>query len=163
VILEPGKDIYFSTYLPPTLIHLSSRFTRASKLAAQKSFDCCLSHFRFNLFVISETFVNKVEPHYATNTSQIKQETFIYEYPLHWVPLPIKNKHNRMLLLRSTHLKAFWLLKPASEHAHARLLTVMSWSWTVLLPGDTHRKPITSITAVLLSFATYLLTLPRIL
>jgi hypothetical protein len=32
----------------------------------------------------------------------------------------------------------------------------------VLLPSDTHRKPITSITAVLLPFVTYLLTLPRI-
>jgi hypothetical protein len=30
----------------------------------------------------------------------------------------------------------------------------------VLLPSDTHRKPITSITAVLLPFVTYLLTLP---
>jgi hypothetical protein len=32
----------------------------------------------------------------------------------------------------------------------------------VLLPSDTHRKPIPSITAVLLPFVTYLLTLPRI-
>jgi hypothetical protein len=30
----------------------------------------------------------------------------------------------------------------------------------VLLPSDTHRKPITSITLVLLQFVTYLLTLP---
>jgi hypothetical protein len=42
----------------------------------------------------------------------------------------------------------FWLLKPASEHAHTRLLLRLSWSWTVLLPRDTHRKPNTSITAV---------------
>jgi hypothetical protein len=33
----------------------------------------------------------------------------------------------------------------------------------VLLPSDTHRKPITSITAVLLPIVTYLLTLPHIL
>jgi hypothetical protein len=52
----------------------------------------------------------------------------------------------------------FWLLKPASEHAHARLPPRLSWSCTVLLPSDTHRKPITSITAVLLPFVTYLLT-----
>jgi hypothetical protein len=32
----------------------------------------------------------------------------------------------------------------------------------MLLSSDTHRKPITSITAVLLQFVTYLLTLPRI-
>jgi hypothetical protein len=31
----------------------------------------------------------------------------------------------------------------------------------VLLPSDGHRKPITSITAVLLPFVTYLLTLPH--
>jgi hypothetical protein len=30
----------------------------------------------------------------------------------------------------------------------------------VLLPSDTHRKPITYITAALLAFVTYLLTLP---
>jgi hypothetical protein len=54
------------------------------------------------------------------------------------------------------------MLKPASEHAHARLLPRLSWSWTVLLGSDTHRKPITSITAVLLPSVTYLLTLPRV-
>jgi hypothetical protein len=54
-----------------------------------------------------------------------------------------------------------WLLKPASEHAHARLLPSLSWSWTVLLPSDTHRKTITSIAAVLLPRLTCLLTLPR--
>jgi hypothetical protein len=42
----------------------------------------------------------------------------------------------------------FRLLKPASGHTHALLLPRLSWSWIVLLPSDTHRKPITSITAV---------------
>jgi hypothetical protein len=56
-----------------------------------------------------------------------------------------------------------WLLKLASEHAHARLLPRLPWSWTVLLPSDKNRKPITFITAVFLSFVTYLLTLPRII
>jgi hypothetical protein len=46
----------------------------------------------------------------------------------------------------------FWLLKPASEHEHEHLLSRLSWSWTVLLPSDTHRKPITSVTVVLLPF-----------
>jgi hypothetical protein len=31
------------------------------------------------------------EPLYVTNTSHCKQETFIYEYPLHWVLLPTKD------------------------------------------------------------------------
>jgi hypothetical protein len=38
----------------------------------------------------------------------------------------------------------------------------LSWSWTVLLPSDTHRKPVTSITAGLLPFVICLLTLVRI-
>jgi hypothetical protein len=45
VIFEPWKNIYFSTYPPPILIHFSHRFTSASKPAAYKSFDCCFSHF----------------------------------------------------------------------------------------------------------------------
>jgi hypothetical protein len=44
--VRPGKNVYFSTYPPTTLIHLSHRFTRASKPAPQKPLDCCLSHFR---------------------------------------------------------------------------------------------------------------------
>jgi hypothetical protein len=55
----------------------------------------------------------------------------------------------------------FWLLKPASDHAHARLLPRLSWSWTVLLPSDTLTNPVKSIRAVLLAFMTYLLTLHR--
>jgi hypothetical protein len=47
------------------------------------------------------------------------------------------------------------ILKAASEHAHARLLPRLSWSWIVLLRSDTHRKPITSITAILLPFVAY--------
>jgi hypothetical protein len=40
------KNIYFSTYPPATLIHLSHSCKGASKTPAQKSFDCCLCHFR---------------------------------------------------------------------------------------------------------------------
>jgi hypothetical protein len=47
----------------------------------------------------------------------------------------------------------FWLLKPAREHA--RLLPRLLWRWTG------HRKFITSITAVLHPFMTYLLTVPH--
>jgi hypothetical protein len=35
---------------------------------------------------------------------------------------------------------SFLLLKPASEHAHARLLPRLSWSWTLLLPSDKKLK-----------------------
>jgi hypothetical protein len=57
----------------------------------------------------------------------------------------------------------FWLLKSASQQAYARLLPKVSWSWTVLVPSDTHKNPITSITAALLPFVTYLQILPRTL
>jgi hypothetical protein len=57
-----------------------------------------LPYLSFNLFVISKTFVTKVaisrpscEPLYATNTSHLKQETVLYEYPLKCVLLPTKN------------------------------------------------------------------------
>jgi hypothetical protein len=63
-----------------------------------------LSHLRLNLFVISETFSTKVEPLYATNTSRNKQETFLCEYPLHWVLLPTKSTDNRTLLFGNTLL-----------------------------------------------------------
>jgi hypothetical protein len=63
--------------------------------------------------------------------------------------------HIRTLLFGS---RPFWPIKPASEYGCASLLPRLSWSWTVLLPSDTHRKPITSITSVLLPFVTYLLT-----
>jgi hypothetical protein len=36
--IRTWKNIYFSTYPPPTLIHLPHRFTSASKPAEQKSF-----------------------------------------------------------------------------------------------------------------------------
>jgi hypothetical protein len=42
---------------------------------------------------------------------------------------------------------------------HICVCYIDSWNWTVLLPSDTHRKPIMSITAILLPFVTYLLTI----
>jgi hypothetical protein len=38
---------------------------------------------------------------YETNTSHREQVTFLYKYPLHWVPLPTKT-HNRTLLFGIT-------------------------------------------------------------
>jgi hypothetical protein len=105
------------------------------------------------------------EPLYATNTLHLKQETFLYEYPFHWVVLPTKKKRNRFLLFGGILPKRghhFWLLKLASENAYAHMLPRLSWSWTVLLPSDAYRKPITTTTATLLPFLTYLLTLSRI-
>jgi hypothetical protein len=86
-----------------------------------------------------------------------------YEYPLHGVILPTAIvQENTALRQYTPHTRSpFWVQKPASEHAHARLLRRLSWSWTVLLASDAHKEPITSITAVLLPFVYCLLTLPR--
>jgi hypothetical protein len=97
---------------------------------------------------------------YPRNISQRKEETFLYEYSMHWVLLPT-NKAQQNAAFRQYNPQlwsTFWLLKTASEHEHARLLPRLSWSWTVLLPSDTRRKPITIITVALLPFVTYLLT-----
>jgi hypothetical protein len=63
--------------------------------------------------------------------------------------------HNRMLFFGSIFLKHSH--QPMNMRMRICYLRV-TWSWTVLLPSDTHRKCITSITAVLLPFLTYLLT-----
>jgi hypothetical protein len=98
------KYIYFSTYPPP----ISLRLTSASKPAAYKSFDGSLSHFRTSVSTSSSSAKRlppSYEPLYATNTSHRKQETFLYEYPLHWALLPTKKTHNRTLLFCSILLK----------------------------------------------------------
>jgi hypothetical protein len=45
---------------------------------------------------------NVCEPLYATDTSHSKQETFLYEYILHWVLLPTGEPQNRMRELCSS-------------------------------------------------------------
>jgi hypothetical protein len=121
-----------------------------------------LPHLRFNIFVISETFATQLwtclmretlptvnRKHFFVNILFIEsfcpqkdaQQNAVLRYYIPRAPLPL------------------WLLKPVSEYAYACLLPGLSWSWTVLLPSGTHRNPITSITAALLPFVTYLLTL----
>jgi hypothetical protein len=45
---------------------------------------------------------SRCEPLYMTDTSHRKQETFLYEYPLHWVLLSPPQKKNRTLFFGST-------------------------------------------------------------
>jgi hypothetical protein len=59
-------------------------------------------------------------------------------------------------VVHSSNMVTILTAEIVSEHAH--LLPRLLWSWTVLLPSDTYREPITSITAILLPFVTYLLT-----
>jgi hypothetical protein len=96
-----GKKNNFSTYPPPTLI-LSHRFTSASKPAAQKSFGCCLSHFRTPVSTSSPSAKRlppSCVPLHATDTLHRKQETFLYEHPSHLILL------STTLLFGSTLLK----------------------------------------------------------
>jgi hypothetical protein len=123
------------------------RFTRASK-----PFDCCLSHFLTSVSTSSSSSAKYLPPRcgppYARNTSHHEQETFLCTEYL-W---PHKNTQQNAALRQYTPQarSPFWLLKPASECAIARLL-----------PSDTQRNPITFITVGFLPFVTYLLTLHR--
>jgi hypothetical protein len=86
---------------PPTPIHLSHRFTTASKPAAYKSFYCCFSHFHTFVSTSSSSvkrLAPSCEPLYATNTSHRKQETFLCEYPLQRVLLSTKNAQQNAAL-----------------------------------------------------------------
>jgi hypothetical protein len=167
-MFEPGKDIYFSTYPPPTLIYVSSLYqcleTRSIEvfwLLSQPLPHLVGHHLRLSN-VLERISRRSCEPPYAINTSHRKQENF-YEYT-YFALSSFANKIPTTERCSSVaHLQArmpFWLLKPSSEHAH--FLPKLSRSWTVLLPTDTHRKYIISITAVLLRFGNSLLTLPRI-
>jgi hypothetical protein len=82
---------------------------------------------------------------------------------MHWALFPTQNEQQNADLRQNIPQARlpFRLLKPASKHAHARLLPRLSRSWIVLLPSDTHRTPITPITALLLPFVTNILTLSR--
>jgi hypothetical protein len=78
--------------------------------------------------------------------------------------LPTKNAQQNAALRQYTpqERSPLWLQKTSSGHAHARLLPRLFWSWTLLLPTDTHRRSLMSITDVLLPFLTYLLILFRV-
>jgi hypothetical protein len=86
-----------------TLIHLSDRFTSASKPSTYKSFDCCLSPILTSISTSSSAkrLPPSCELLCRTDTSHRKQETFPYKYPLHWVSLPAKKTHYKTLLFGS--------------------------------------------------------------
>jgi hypothetical protein len=167
VIFEPRKNIYFSTYPPATLVHLSQLFTSASKPAACKSYDYCFSQFRIWSGIICD-FQTSLREFLDPVVNRFTRQT-----------LPTINRKNLFINILCTGFfaykknaikRCFSVVYPSSTVsilstetsnwtgacASARRL---SWSWTVLLSSDTHRIPITSITAVLLPFVTYLVTL----
>jgi hypothetical protein len=164
VIFETGKKLFLdkSSTNTDTLVPSLYQCVETRNIEFWR-----LSHFRASVATSSSSAKSSppsCEPLYMTNTSYLKQETFHYEHPLHWIPLITKiAQQNADFRKYSPQARSpFWLLKPTSEHARARLLTRLSWSWTMLLPSNTHRKPITSITAALLPFVIYLLTPLRI-
>jgi hypothetical protein len=120
-------------------------------------------HYLWLSNVLERISRTSCEPLYMTNTSNHKQEAFFL-----WISFPLSPSAHKKCTTERCSLVVhapqtrlpFWLLKWASEHAHACLLPIMSWSWTVLLHSDTHRETIIYITAVLLPFVTCLLTLP---
>jgi hypothetical protein len=166
------KNIYFSTYPTQISIYLSHCFTSVSKPAAEKSFDYCLSHFCIWTHIICDfwtllrEFLNPGANRFTQQTLPTIKRKYFFVISFALSPFDHKKKRTTECCYPVVTPQArspFGLLKLASEHAYARLLLRLSWSWIVLLPSDTHRKPITSITAVLLPFVTYLLTLSLIL
>jgi hypothetical protein len=166
--------IYFLKYPPPTLIHLSHPIYQCLETCSVEVFwllsqplvhqGDLVGHHLWLLNFLERIFWPSCELLYSKNTFHPKQERFLHEYPLQKILLPTKIAQQNAALRYHTPQawSPFWLLKPASEHALARLLPGLSWCWTVLLHSDTCRKPITSITIVLPPFETYLLTLPHI-
>jgi hypothetical protein len=80
---------------------------------------------------------------------------------LQWAILPNKNEQQNAALRQYTPQarSPFWLLKPASEYAHSRLLPILS-SWTVLLSGHTENL-LCPLHLFYFHLWPYLLTLPR--
>jgi hypothetical protein len=162
MIFEPGKNIYFSTYPSSTLIHLSHRFTNASEPATYKSFLTVVSATSVPQFQVLRHQRNHFHPgakRFTWQTLPAVNRTRFFKNIL--CIESFRPQHNAVLRYDTLQAQSpFWLLKPASEHKHARLPPRLLWSWTVLLPSDTNRKPITSTAAALFPFVTYLLTLP---
>jgi hypothetical protein len=90
-------------------MHLSHRFTSASKCAAYKSFHCCLTHFHTSVSTFSSSAKHlspSCELPFTTNTSHHKEETFVYEMSFALSELFCPQKmHSRTLLFGSTLLK----------------------------------------------------------
>jgi hypothetical protein len=94
-------------------MHMSRRFTSASKPTAEKSFDCCLSYFRkwsgitCDFPTSWENFLTQLWTALRRQTLPTVNRKHFYGYPLQWVLLPTKKKktHNGTLLLDTILLK----------------------------------------------------------
>jgi hypothetical protein len=90
--------LLFSTYHPLISIHLSHRFTRASKPAAEEFLTVVSAtsapqfrHLRLSND-LEKIYRTSCESFYTTDTSHRKQEICLYEYPFNWVLLPTNKR-----------------------------------------------------------------------
>jgi hypothetical protein len=106
-IFKPGINIFFSIYPPPTFIHLSYGFTNALKPAAQKSFDCCLSHFRTSFSASSSLreFLNPVVNRFTRPKLPTVNRNHFFMNILCIESFCLQKTHNTTLLFGGVHLK----------------------------------------------------------
>jgi hypothetical protein len=154
-------SINYTLQISLELQHTSSLlFTLSTEHS--KSESCLHYDWRFtaNQFVLASS---PLRP--TTNTSHHTQGTFLYECPLHWILSPHKILITELCssVVYSSSTVAIFTSEISLWTCTCASATYTVMSWTVLLASDTHRKLITSITAVLLPFVAYLLTLPRAL
>jgi hypothetical protein len=98
IIFEPGKNIYFSTSSPPTLIPLSHLFASASKPAAAVSAISAPPFQPLHQRNICHVSRSSCEPLYMTNTSQLNRKYFFKNILLHSILLPTKNAQYKAAL-----------------------------------------------------------------
>jgi hypothetical protein len=91
------------------------------------------------------------EPLCATKTSHSKQETVLYEYPLHWVILPteIRTTERCSSAIYSSSTVAILTTETILWVCACSSAICLSWTWTVLPPSYTDRKPVYSLFLVL--------------
>jgi hypothetical protein len=86
------------------------------------------------------------DPLYATDITHHKQETFLYECPLHWVLLPTRNAQQRcssVAHVEHSHHFDHW---NQSLNMRMHVCYIDCHEAGLLLSSDTHIKPVTFIT-----------------
>jgi hypothetical protein len=116
-----GGGIYFSAYPPPTLIHLSHRFTSASQPTAQKPSDCCLRHLRISVSTSSSS-AKRFPPKWNRFTRQTLPTINMKHFFMNIIciesicPYTQNTQADSALRYNTPRaLSPFRLLKPASE------------------------------------------------
>jgi hypothetical protein len=100
-------------------LSLSSCQLESNFLSQSQQDDLVGHHLRLS-YVLERISLPSCEPFYATNSSHRKQETFLYEHPLHWVLLSTKRR-----------TKERWSLVVHSSSTVAILTAETSlWTWT---------------------------------